>query len=155
MNCLISVLIICVLLFNITLNCISEVSAVREQAITDAKVDATNDFSKRTWCAFGAFLPLSPVLGCLVGTAINNASSGGVIIGPNDTQSGVAIAFGLTACVALPLSISKMPIQPSPERLLGKSPEYVRSYTKAYEEKTLKSRENRLPASQLGQEQPA
>ena len=59
MNRIIPILIICVLLFNITLNCISEPNKVREQAIADAKVDATNDFSKRTWCAFGAFLPLS------------------------------------------------------------------------------------------------
>ena len=121
MTKIVAIFMIGVLFFNISINCFPQVI----DPVNQAKADASADMSQRSWFLLGAFLPLSPIIGCLAGSAVNNTSSGSLVIGlPNDTQFGGAITLGLTGCLVLPLSISKMPIRPSPEKLLGKSPEY-------------------------------
>ena len=137
MNCLISVLIICVLLFNITLNCISEVSAVREQAITDAKTD----FQEGIWTLLGMMAPMGCCLGYAVASTIDPEPDVSHWITmefaePNDTQYLGARIGTVAGFLSLPLVLVLAPINPPAEQLLGKTPEYVDAYTQKYKSET-------------------
>ena len=66
---------------------------------------------------------------------------------PNDTQCNSAYIGAAVGVVSLPIALLTSRINPSPERFLGKPPEYVEAYTFTY---TRKTRSNRLKSAMLG-----
>ena len=129
----------------------AEIDAGLLAAKAAAEKDASNDVNKLLW--FGAGIGI-----CCVGGAIGALIGGsvGLLIDPirvdesrdlgfapdfvPDTSGGGALAIGggigLVAGVLVPfIGISRYRSNPPAERLLGKSPEYVESYTNAYKVK--------------------
>ena len=123
---------------------------MRLEAEAAAQLDASNDFhgiSKFFWFGSGV---ASPLLGMSVGGVlgyladpleITESSSGlGTFSGCGDCSGGEmiipGICIGYTIGILLPFVVSALhsPIVPA-EKLLGKSPEYVKSYSDAYKAK--------------------
>ena len=111
-------------------------NTVQAQAETDASADMS-DRSKARWFLLGGF---GSTVGCLLGCA------GGFLLGTlnssnsrSDTPVNCAFAGAvlLGAC-AVPTAVFRYPYNPTPppERLLGKSPEYIEAYTHAYKART-------------------
>lgn len=113
-----------------------EVKAAAEQ-------DARNDLNKPLWFIAGmtavGCAMIGGVVGCLVGNAIDSGG-GGLGFAPLldfSDSAGIGGLIGLTAGALVPLMVTYYyQSNPPPERLLGKSPEYVESYTNAYKAKT-------------------
>ena len=125
--------------------------SVQEQEKADAiqkgKVDAIADISKPTWFIVGACVPPAAALvGMTMGaalapptanvsvresdyfghsclTASGSCSTGGV---------GPGLVIGAMGGILIPLSIANSKAKTPPERLLGKSPEYVDAYSTTY-----------------------
>ena len=124
-----------------------DTNVVRLEAETDAQQDASNDFhviSKFLWFSSGA---ASPLLGMSIGGCVGYLADpleitegGGGLYTDFDCSGGAGIipgmAIGYAVGVLLPFVVSayQAPIVPA-ERLLGKSPEYVKSYSDAYRAK--------------------
>ena len=68
--------------------------------------------------------------------AVNSCGLGGILL------------FGI---LAVPISVHLYPHtpRPPPERLLGKTPEYVAAYTQAYRSKTISLRKRRVTAGSI------
>ena len=137
----IAVFMISVLFFNMALYALPESLTVKDQA----KVDAKADFNEGNWALLGAFTPL----GCCVGFGVasifapepaNSAWITMSITTPNETQFNGAYIGAAIGCLTLPLSIALTPINPPPERLLGKPPEYISAYTREYKRETQQRR---------------
>ena len=122
-----------------------DVNAMRFDAKAAAEQDATLDINKLLWFAagVGACCIAGPI-GGLVGSVIGDftaprdpAAPSGLM--PFDDISGGAVVggcIGFTAGVVVPLgAVYRYQPDPPPERLLGKSPEYVEFYTDAYTSK--------------------
>ena len=113
-------------------------------AQAQAEADASADISKGDWFMLGGW---GTTLGCFLGCA------GGCFLGgllphpdksvsynfPSTTQAnfGLAGAILLGVC-AVPATVFIYPhnVTPPPERLLGKPPEYIETYTQAYKSRT-------------------
>ena len=117
-------------------------NAVEAQAEADASVDMS-DRSKAKWFLLGG---LGSTVGCLLGCV------GGCLLGaPNldyffssnsltksQTNCAFAGAILLGVCT-VPIAVFAYPhnVTLPPERLLGKSPEYIEAYTQAYKSRTV------------------
>ena len=128
------------------------VNAVSLEAKVAAEQDASSDINKLLW--FGAGLGICCIgggIGGLTGGFVGNLispieveSSEGLGFAPNFasdiSNSGAAIigsGIGLAVGVLVPLIwISTYEPNLPPKRFIGKSPEYVESYTNAYRTKT-------------------
>ena len=140
----ISVFLMAILLIFSTL----PVSLAQQDAVqAQAKADAEDDMSDRSamWFLLGG---LGSTAGCLLGCA------GGCLLAARlDPQGGfhtffipaapsqVGCAAGATillGVLAVPIGVHMYPhnAMPPPERLLGKSPEYIEAYTQIYKSKT-------------------
>ena len=140
----ISVLLMTILLIFSTM----PVSLAQQDAVqAQAKADAEDDMSDRSamWFLLGG---LGSTAGCLLGCA------GGCLLAARlDPHGGFHTFFlpaapsqvGCAAGAAILLGVLAVPIgvhmyphnaMPPPERLLGKSPEYVEAYTQIYKSKT-------------------
>ena len=109
------------------------------QAEADASADISNG-SKAKWFLLGG---VGSTVGCLLGCA------GGCFLGglnfsnePNPSNSQANFAFAgaiLLGVCAVPIAVFRYPhnVTPPPERLLGKSPEYIEAYTQAYKSRTV------------------
>ena len=116
-----------------------------------AEQDAGRDINKLLWFGAGiAICCIGGTIGGLTGALVGNLidpvkveESTGLGFAPYfvpDTSGGGALAIGtgvgLVAGVLVPfIGISRYQSNPPAERLLGKSPEYVESYTNAYKVK--------------------
>jgi len=140
MTKIVALLMIGVLFFNISINCFPQVIG----PVNQAKADASADMSQSGWFLLGALMPTIPIIGCLAGSVAGGSgeSLGGFAPGPSDSQISCTLIGTVAGCVALPLAFRFAPIQHSPEELLGKSPEYIRTYINAYEKQTRKLRKN-------------
>lgn len=97
---------------------IAQQNSVEIQAKTDAKQDAETDVNKLLWTGIGCVY----LYGCLCVT-FDELVSGG------------------TSCSFLSSDpIDFIPISPRPERLLGKSPEYIDFYTNVYKKEVTEFR---------------
>ena len=119
-------------------------SSMMREAKTAAERDASNDINKLAWWGAGARGAISwGFIGASFGTSVgclidlyhdeddffdDSTTGSGVCIG---TVIGIAIG-GLAPLIG----IYRYQGNPPPERLLGKSPEYVEFYTAAYQAKT-------------------
>ena len=89
--------------------------------------------------------PLSCLAGYAIGTSIDSKPvesdyfSYGCWTIPNDTQINGSCIGGVVGGLILLVSL-QTPVNPSPEHLLGKPPEYVSAYTSVYKRHTRSSR---------------
>lgn len=138
----IAVLMIGIMFFNLAGNCFPQPIDVESQA----KTDATADMKPAAWFLLGAMPPIGCLIGYAIGTSIDpkpvksDYYSYGCWTTPNETQINSACIGGVVGVLMLPVSYALMPINPSPERLLGKPPEYVSAYTSVYKRHTRDSR---------------
>jgi hypothetical protein len=113
-----------------------EASTVRWEAKTAAELDASSDTNKIFWfgtgfAVFAIGCPVGACIGCGVGSIIDPSYF------YDSTGQGVGCLVGLTIGVLVPLiRVYSYQTHPPPERLIGKSPEYVEFYTDAYKAKT-------------------
>ena len=143
MNRSIAVLMISVSLFNLAANCFPQDIYPHDQA----KVDAEADMSSDTWFLLGAMAPLGCLTGCAVGTAIDARFGSSdffsyllYLPSPSNAQGYGACIGGVVGLSMFPVASVLRPVIPAPERLLGKSPEYVSAYTAAYEQQIRSAR---------------
>ena len=148
MNRSIAVLMISVLFFNLAVNCFPQDIYPHDQA----KVDAEADMSSDAWFLLGALAPVGCLIGYAIGTAIDPKSvksdyfSYSCWTTPNETQINSACTGLAVGMLMLPVSMAAIPVNPSPERFLGKSPEYVSAYTTVYKQQTQNSRMKMMAA---------
>lgn len=119
-----------------------DANALRLEVKAAAEQDASDDLNKPLWfisgtTAVGCAL-IGGFIGCLVGES-TAPSGGGLGFAPLIDFSDSAVTVGLIGCAAGALvpfiGIYNYQGNPPSERLLGKSPEYVESYTNAYKVK--------------------
>ena len=121
------------LLFSTMPVSLAQEHAVQAQAKADASADMSNR-SKADWFMLGVW---GSTVGCFLGCA------GGCFLGGlvpyRGTQEDFALAGAILLGVcAVPTAVFVYPhnVTPPPERLLGKSPEYIEAYTQAYKSRT-------------------
>lgn len=109
--------------------------SVQAQAKTDASADMS-DMLKAKWFLLGG---VASTAGCLLGCV-----GGSLLGGPHYESSNSQAYFMLAGSVlcgvcAVPIAVFRYPhnVTPPPERLLGKSPEYINAYTQAYKSRTV------------------
>ncbi|MCY4552547.1 MAG: hypothetical protein OXC79_02625 [Candidatus Poribacteria bacterium] len=121
-----------------------DANAARLETKAAAEQDASNDINKPLWFGIGAGGALlgctvGAIAGCAVGSMINSEphplSSFGVVL-PNDEQSVGTLVGGAVGGIGSLIWILNYQSRPPPERLIGKSPEYIEFYTNAYRTKT-------------------
>ena len=118
-----------------------EANALRLEIKAAAEQDASNDLNKPLWFLVGmaavGCAMIGGYVGCLAGDAIDSAySSGGL-------EYSLGEGAAILGCIGFAVGVSAPFIgiyynyqgSPPPERLLGKSPEYVEAYTNAYKVK--------------------
>lgn len=107
--------------------------SIEVQAKMDAERDANADVNRLLWAGAGC-------LSFLLGAAAGVVTGAAIIEGGNlleNTEIGVlagAVVGASTGCL-FSLGITSRHSAPPPQRLLGKSPEYVDSYTTVYKTK--------------------
>jgi len=124
------------------------VSLAQQDAVqAQAKADAEDDMSDRSamWFLLGG---LGSTAGCLLGCAGGcllaakldpDGGFGSFLLPTAPSQVGCAVgATILLGALAMPIGVHMYPHNaiPPPERLLGKSPEYIEAYTQIYKSKT-------------------
>lgn len=117
-----------------------DVKTVRLTAKAAAEQDANSDVNRLLW--FGAGMGIASIgstvgagIGCIVGSMINSEGNDLLIL-PNTAQVAGILIGGSVGCLAPLIGIhNSSSVNPPPERLLGKSPEYVKFYTDAYGKK--------------------
>ena len=128
--------------------------SVQTQAKADAHRDVNHDMRESLWFTAG-------LIGSSVGTVTGCVSGilGGILIGDsNILPAGVPpvescgiggiLLFGI---LAVPIGVHLYPHspRPPPERLLGKTPEYVAAYTQAYGSKAISLRKRWVTAGSI------
>ena len=134
-----ALLIATLLIFSMTPVSFAQQSSAQAQAEADANSDMSG-MSKTMWFLLGG---LGSTAGCLLGCV------GGVALGarldpvavsffPTPSEAGCAVGCAiLFGVLAVPIGVHMYPhnATPPPERLLGKSPEYIEAYTQIYKSK--------------------
>ena len=140
----ISVLLMVILLIFSTMPVsLAQQDAVQVQAKADAKADMS-DGSKSMWFLLGALGSTAGCLlgcagGCLLGASLDPSGGSHILLIPFPSQAGCAAGAAiLLGVLAVPIGVHMYPhnAMPPPERLLGKSPEYIEAYTQIYKSKT-------------------
>ena len=125
------------LIFNVPCITFAQQNDDRVLAIFDAKRDAEADVNKLLWGAVGCVaVPACTILGFIGGAVVGgqNSSGGyGLSLSPEAARGGL-IGSGV-GCLLPFIPISAYKSGPPPERLIGKSPEYVKLYTDTYKSK--------------------
>lgn len=106
-------------------------------AKADAELHAKNDFEKITWMGVGLCVPvLSIATGCIAGYTLGSTEGGGGLPGGyglgNPSIIGMFGGAGLVFCGSA-YWVYNHETAPPAERLVGKSPEYIKHYTTAYQ----------------------
>ena len=137
------------------------VSLAQQSAVrAEAEADANSDMPKVRWFMLGAVSSTAGcILGCVgggfVGRILDPGSAPDFFIYSPVTSQGqasclLAGAF-LLGVLAVPAAVFDYPHNPNPlpERLLGKSAEYVEAYTQAYRAKTISLRKRLVTAGSI------
>ena len=142
------------LIFSMMPVSLAQQQSLQAQAKADAHRDVNRDMRESLWF-------LSGLVGSSVGTVTGCLSGilGGILmedfnILPDDVPAlescglGSILLFGI---LAVPISVHLYPHspRPPPERLLGKTPEYVAAYTQAYRSKTISLRKRWVTAGSI------
>ena len=143
----ISVLLVATLLiFSMTPVSFAQQSSVQAQAKADANSDADSDMSdisKVMWFTLGglgstAGCLLGCVGGCVLGARLDPHGGFHTFLVPTPSQAGCAASGAILLGVfPMLLGVDLYPhnAMPPPERLLGKSSEYIEVYTQTYKSK--------------------
>ena len=118
---------------------LAQQDAVQAQAKADAKVDMAG-MSEAMWSLLGGLGSTAGCLlgcagGCLLGARLDPYGGSDILLIPFPSQAGCAAGLAiLLGGLAMPLGVHMYPHNaiPPPERLLGKSPEYIEAYTQIY-----------------------
>lgn len=137
----------CFAIFIGMLICIAPVTTFAQQqnnthvltATDDAEQHAENDIHKTTWICIGLCIPVfSVATGCIAGYTLGSTEGGGGLPGGYGFGSpsiiGMIGGTGLVFCGSSYWIYSHKATPPA-ERLIGKSPEYIKHYTTAYQNK--------------------
>ena len=133
-----------------------DANTMRFEAKVAAEQHASLDINKLSWFGAGVGTLAAGCVGGIVGMFVGDFialrdSSGPSGLMPFDDISGGAIVGGCVGCAVgliLPMrAIYNYQSPPPPERLIGKSPEYVEFYTDAY---MAKSRSLRIKWAAVG-----
>ena len=134
-----------------------DIDALRLEAKAAADQDARSDVNTGLWfCAGVGVLCIGSTVGGLtgfgVGSIINSKRDSGDYIGwailfPNTTQIVGMFVGAAVGVLGPPIRIYNYQPNPPPERLIGKSPEYVEFYVDAYR---IKSRSIRMKSVAAG-----
>ena len=120
------------LIFSTPFTTLAQQISVEAQAKMAAERDAETDTNKLLWTGVSCAAPFCGLLGGIAGLYVSGL--------PTNEGPAYTACFGAAAGCLVPISpILSQPIPP-PERLLGKSPEYVDFYTNAYETETRRLR---------------
>ena len=105
--------------------------SIRFQAKTDAESDAKQEVDLLAYFGTGVSAPLA------VGTCCLMAGCIGMLIVDENVDFFPSISASVVSAAILSIGITdhSPPPNPPPERLIGKSPEYVKFYANAYREK--------------------
>ena len=133
---------------------LAQQQSLQAEAKADAHRDVNRDMRESLWFLSGLVgSSVGAVTGCLSGIL------GGMLIGdfnilPNDVPPVESCGLGgilLFGILAVPISVHLYPHtpRPPPERLLGKTPEYVATYTQAYRSKTISLRKRWVTAGSI------
>ena len=123
------------LLFSMMPVSLAQQDSVQAQAKADASADMS-DMSKAKWFLLGA---VGSTAGCLLG-CVGGSLLGGPSYASGNSQANLMLAGSVLCGVcAVPIAVFRYPhnVTPPPERLLGKSPEYMEAYTQAYKSRTV------------------
>ena len=131
--------IVTLLLFSTMPISFAQQNTVQAQAEADASADMS-DASKVDWFLLGGVgSTMGCFLGCAAGCLLARVNPGYTSEFLSDTQLRFAFAGAtLLGVFAVPTAVFVYPHNPTPppERLLGKSPEYIQAYTHAYKSRT-------------------
>ena len=131
--CRVSVFFMATLLFFTTI----PVSLAQQDSVkAQAEADASADMSKAKWFLLGG---VGSTAGCLLG-CVGGSLLGGPSYASGNSQANLMLAGSVLCGVcAVPIAVFRYPhnVTPPPERLLGKSPEYMEAYTQAYKSRTV------------------
>ena len=122
---------------------LAQQNPVAAQAEADANADMS-DMAKAMWFTLGGLGSTAGCLtgcvgGCVIGTRLDPDGGFHDLLIPTGAQAGCTVAGAiLLGAFAMPLAVDLYPhnVTPPPERLLGKSPEYIEAYTQIYTSKT-------------------
>ena len=123
------------LLFSTLPVSLAQQDVVQAQAEADASADMS-DMSKAKWFLLGG---VGSTVGCLLG-CVGGSLLGGPSYASGNSQANLMLAGSVLCGVcAVPIAVFRYPhnVTPPPERLLGKSPEYMEAYTQAYKSRTV------------------
>ena len=147
-------LMVTLLLFSTLPVSFAQQNSIQAQAEADAHKDIKRDMKESLWFTAG-------LIGSSVGTVTGCVSGilGGILIGdfnilPNDIPPVESCGIGgvlLFGILAVPIGVHLYPHspRPPPERLLGKTPEYVAAYTQAYRSKAISLRKRWVTAGSI------
>ena len=129
----ISVFLMVVLVCSMPFIALAQQNSVEEQAKMAAKRDAETDTNQSAWFGVGC---ASTILGGAVGIGVGSLgpqSSQNILSPFISDQQGDGCGIGMIVGCLIPFLVAdNYKVEPRPERLLGKSPEYVDFYTSAY-----------------------
>ena len=141
------ILLMAMLIFSIPFITLAQQKSVEVQAKMAAERDAKADVNRLLWTGAGC---LSACLGAGVGfgVGVSIIESGNWL---ENVEEGIlgGVCVGGLVCGLFSLSVISYRSDPPPQRLLGKSPEYVDFYTAAYKAKILKRRAKFVAAGAL------
>ena len=149
-------LMVILLLFSTTPVSFAQLDTVQAQAEADANSDMSDGAKAMLFLLGGlgstAGCLIGCVGGCMLGTRLGTHANGeyDVLFSPSEVGCAVASAI-LLGAFAMPLGVDLYPhnVTPPPERLLGKSPEYVEAYTQIYTSKITSLRKRLVIAGSI------
>ena len=140
-------LLMVILIFTQPSVILAQQNTVEVQAKRDAEADMNNINNRLSWAGVGA-ASLLLTAGCVVGLEVgveNNQFFSGLsadaeILATVGVLLAGTCAAGAAGAGTLYFLTHYYPLTPPPERLIGKTPEYVNAYTDAYKKETRRLR---------------
>ena len=116
------------------------------QAKAEAESDASRDFNALAYFGAGMSVPLATGTCCLMA-----AGTGIVLINDENVAflPAISVPVILAAILSLDITDHSPPPNPPPERLIGKSPEYIKFYADTYHSKMRSYRKRSVAAGSI------
>jgi len=127
-------------------------NSVQAQAEADANSDMSDTAKAMLFMLGGLGSTAGCLIGCVGGCLLGTRMDGGVDVFFSPSEMGCAAASAiLLGAFAMPLGVDLYPhnVTPPPERLLGKSPEYIEAYTQIYTSKITSLRKRLVIAGSI------
>lgn len=106
-------------------------------AEAQAKRDAEADVNNLLWAGVGCAVFPSIALGGLIGWGAGSLGPQSNVSDGVSSQQACGVSIGAMVGCLVPLAVAyNYKLTPPPERLLGKSPEYIDVYTDTYKKRT-------------------